>query len=92
MIGDQYEEQIFILKTALNQPSLSPDFQPPSAGKLGKTYKLFSDQVKEALALGVVHEIAPADELLERARKWLRTNPVAAAPWDVKGFSGINVI
>jgi len=41
---------------------------------------------QEALALGVVHELAPADELLERAKKWLLTSPEATAPWDVKGF------
>ncbi len=41
---------------------------------------------QQALALGVVHEVAPADELLERARKWLLSNPEAVAPWDIKGF------
>ena len=41
---------------------------------------------KEALELGVVQEIAPADELLERARAWLLDEPNPVAPWDVKGF------
>lgn len=41
---------------------------------------------QEALTLGVVHELAPADELLERAKKWLLTRPEATAPWDDKGF------
>lgn len=41
---------------------------------------------QEALALGVVHELAPADELLERAKKWLLTSPKATAPWDDKDF------
>jgi 3-hydroxyacyl-CoA dehydrogenase/enoyl-CoA hydratase/3-hydroxybutyryl-CoA epimerase len=41
---------------------------------------------KEALELGVVQEIAPADELLERARAWLLDSPEPVAPWDVKGF------
>jgi 3-hydroxyacyl-CoA dehydrogenase/enoyl-CoA hydratase/3-hydroxybutyryl-CoA epimerase len=41
---------------------------------------------EKALELGVVHEIAPADELLERARSWLAGTPDPVAPWDVKGF------
>jgi 3-hydroxyacyl-CoA dehydrogenase/enoyl-CoA hydratase/3-hydroxybutyryl-CoA epimerase len=39
-----------------------------------------------ALELGVVHEIAPVDELLARARTWLLETPNPVAPWDVKGF------
>ena len=39
-----------------------------------------------ALDLGVVHEIAPVDELLDRARTWLLETPNPVAPWDVKGF------
>ena len=41
---------------------------------------------QEALDLGVVHEIAAVDELLERARIWLLETPNPVAPWDVKGF------
>ena len=41
---------------------------------------------EKALALGVVQEIAPVDELLERAKAWLMGTPQAVAPWDVKGF------
>ena len=41
---------------------------------------------KEALELGVVQEIAPAEELLERARAWLLDSPDPVAAWDVKGF------
>jgi len=40
----------------------------------------------KALELGVVHEIAPADELLARAKNWLMGSPNPVAPWDVKGF------
>jgi len=40
----------------------------------------------EALAMGVVHELAPAGETLERARRWLLDKPCAVAPWDAKGF------
>lgn len=41
---------------------------------------------QQALELGVVHEIAPAEQLLERARSWLLKKPSAVAAWDIKGF------
>lgn len=41
---------------------------------------------QEALKLGVVHELAPADQVVERARRWLLGKPDAQAPWDRKGF------
>lgn len=41
---------------------------------------------QEALEAGVVHEIAPVDQLIDRAKAWLRTSPEPVAPWDVKGF------
>ena len=41
---------------------------------------------QEALELGVVHEVAPGDELLARARAWLLNSPDPVAPWDAKGF------
>jgi len=41
---------------------------------------------QKALELGVVHEVAPADELLERAKTWLMETPHPVAPWDAKGF------
>ncbi len=40
----------------------------------------------QALELGVVHEVAPAGELLERAKAWLMATPDPVAPWDKKGF------
>lgn len=45
-------------------------------------------QVKpeQALEMGIVHELAPAEQLLERARAWLQTNPSPEQPWDRKGF------
>jgi 3-hydroxyacyl-CoA dehydrogenase/enoyl-CoA hydratase/3-hydroxybutyryl-CoA epimerase len=42
---------------------------------------------QEALALGIVHELAPATEVVARARAWLLGTPVATQPWDRKGFS-----
>ncbi|MCU0976606.1 MAG: 3-hydroxyacyl-CoA dehydrogenase NAD-binding domain-containing protein [Steroidobacteraceae bacterium] len=45
-------------------------------------------QVKpaDALKLGIVHEIAPTQELIGRARAWLASAPEPSAPWDRKGF------
>ncbi len=40
----------------------------------------------EALRLGLVHELAPPDEVVERARAWLQTAADPTAPWDRKGF------
>ncbi|MBM5811926.1 MAG: 3-hydroxyacyl-CoA dehydrogenase [Gammaproteobacteria bacterium] len=40
----------------------------------------------EALKLGIVHELAPRAELLERARRWLAGSPEPTQPWDRKGF------
>ncbi|MEO1046632.1 MAG: 3-hydroxyacyl-CoA dehydrogenase NAD-binding domain-containing protein [Pseudomonadota bacterium] len=39
-----------------------------------------------ALAQGIVHEVAPADELVAKAKAWVKANPKAAAPWDKKGY------
>jgi 3-hydroxyacyl-CoA dehydrogenase/enoyl-CoA hydratase/3-hydroxybutyryl-CoA epimerase len=41
---------------------------------------------QKALELGVVHEIAPVDELLDRAKTWLLKTPHPVAPWDAKRF------
>ncbi|HKT78195.1 MAG TPA: 3-hydroxyacyl-CoA dehydrogenase NAD-binding domain-containing protein [Sphingobium sp.] len=40
----------------------------------------------EALKLKIVDEVAPADQLMERARAWLVTGPDPVKPWDVKGW------
>ncbi|MGB6100202.1 MAG: FAD-dependent oxidoreductase [Comamonas sp.] len=41
-----------------------------------------------ALAAGIVDEVVPAEQLLERARTWLLAEGAQAAvkPWDMKGF------
>jgi len=41
---------------------------------------------QQALELGVVHEIAPAGEIMDRAKAWLMETPHPVAPWDAKGF------
>ena len=40
----------------------------------------------EAKKLGLVHEVAPAGELLAAAKRWLMGSPVAVQPWDQKGY------
>jgi len=40
----------------------------------------------EAKELGIVHELAPADGVVEAARRWLGSGPGAVQPWDRKGF------
>ena len=43
-------------------------------------------KARKALELGLVHELAPADQLLERARTWILENGDPIQPWDKKGF------
>ena len=40
----------------------------------------------KALEMGVIHEVAPREELMERARTWIKANPDAQQPYDVKGY------
>ncbi|MGE0775537.1 MAG: enoyl-CoA hydratase-related protein [Sphingomonadaceae bacterium] len=39
-----------------------------------------------AVETGVLHALAPEEELLPRAIAWVLANPGSSAPWDVKGF------
>jgi 3-hydroxyacyl-CoA dehydrogenase/enoyl-CoA hydratase/3-hydroxybutyryl-CoA epimerase len=41
---------------------------------------------EKALELGIVHELAPAVEVVERAKQWLLESGDPVAPWDKKGF------
>ena len=42
---------------------------------------------QEALGFGVVHELAPAAEVVERAKAWVKANPTKSVqPWDEKSF------
>ncbi|MEU0509923.1 3-hydroxyacyl-CoA dehydrogenase NAD-binding domain-containing protein [Amycolatopsis sp. NPDC006125] len=41
----------------------------------------------KALELGLVHEaVSSVDELLPKAKEWVKANPEAQQPWDVKGY------
>jgi 3-hydroxyacyl-CoA dehydrogenase/enoyl-CoA hydratase/3-hydroxybutyryl-CoA epimerase len=46
------------------------------------------DQLKPAAAkkMGLVHDIAPLDEIVARAKEWVKANPGAKAPWDDPKF------
>jgi len=41
---------------------------------------------QKALEQGLVHELAPRDEVVARAKAWVKANPQTAQPWDKKGF------
>ena len=41
---------------------------------------------KKARAAGLVHEVVPADELIEKAREWVLSEPDIVKPWDAKGY------
>jgi len=41
---------------------------------------------EEALKIGLVHELAPAAQVVERARRWILEHGDPEQPWDKKGF------
>ena len=44
-------------------------------------------KVKEALSAGMINEIAETqEEMLEKAKTWIKANPKAINPWDDKAF------
>jgi 3-hydroxyacyl-CoA dehydrogenase/enoyl-CoA hydratase/3-hydroxybutyryl-CoA epimerase len=49
---------------------------------------LKGDQIRPAAAkkMGLVHEVAPADQIVALAKAWVKTNPNAKAPWDDPKF------
>ena len=46
------------------------------------------DQIRPAAAkrMGLVHEVAPADQIVALAKAWVKANPNAKAPWDDPKF------
>ncbi|MFC8360056.1 3-hydroxyacyl-CoA dehydrogenase NAD-binding domain-containing protein [Streptomyces griseorubiginosus] len=40
----------------------------------------------EALELGLIDEVVPADRLLDAARAWIRSGPDPVQPWEAKGY------
>jgi len=49
---------------------------------------LKGDQIRpaEAKKMGLVHEVAPAGEIVALAKAWVKANPNAKAPWDDPKF------
>ncbi len=45
---------------------------------------------KEALQLGMVDQVVPAEQLLSAARSWLLDKPDPVRAWDVKGYRSSN--
>ena len=41
---------------------------------------------KKAKQAGVVDEVVPADQLIEKAREWVLSEPNIVKPWDEKGY------
>jgi 3-hydroxyacyl-CoA dehydrogenase/enoyl-CoA hydratase/3-hydroxybutyryl-CoA epimerase len=73
----------------------------PGGGGVARTVRLFGIQnallnillqgqrykPREALGLGMVDEVVDsADDLLAKAKDWIRANPDATQPWDAKGY------
>lgn len=51
VLGDVFENQVLLIKTAWGGKSLNRDFRPPSSGgETGKYYRLMIEQVRTALA------------------------------------------
>jgi 3-hydroxyacyl-CoA dehydrogenase/enoyl-CoA hydratase/3-hydroxybutyryl-CoA epimerase len=46
------------------------------------------DQIRPSNAkkMGLIQEVAPQAEIVERAKAWVKANPHAKAPWDVQGY------
>ena len=46
------------------------------------------DQLRPVVAkkMGLVHDVAPAGEIVQRAKDWVKANPKAMAPWDDPKF------
>ncbi|MEM6480879.1 MAG: 3-hydroxyacyl-CoA dehydrogenase NAD-binding domain-containing protein [Pseudomonadota bacterium] len=41
---------------------------------------------KKAKSSGLVDELVPADELIEKAKEWVLSDPAIVKPWDEKGY------
>jgi 3-hydroxyacyl-CoA dehydrogenase/enoyl-CoA hydratase/3-hydroxybutyryl-CoA epimerase len=49
---------------------------------------LKGDQIRPSAAkkMGLVHDVAPLNEIVARAKEWVKANPSAKAPWDDPKF------
>ncbi|HEX3591057.1 MAG TPA: 3-hydroxyacyl-CoA dehydrogenase NAD-binding domain-containing protein [Pseudonocardiaceae bacterium] len=84
----------------IGQPEVSLGLLP-GAGGVTRTVRMFGIQnallnillqgqrrkPREALELGMVDEVVDTpEELLAKAKEWIRANPDATQPWDRKGY------
>jgi 3-hydroxyacyl-CoA dehydrogenase/enoyl-CoA hydratase/3-hydroxybutyryl-CoA epimerase len=86
-------------KAVVGLPEVNVGLLPGSGGtqrliriagvKAGTELLLSGRAVKgaEALKLGIVDALVPADQLDSTARAWLATGPSPVKPWDVKGYA-----
>jgi 3-hydroxyacyl-CoA dehydrogenase/enoyl-CoA hydratase/3-hydroxybutyryl-CoA epimerase len=58
----------------------------PTGDALQFLFKGEQVRPQKAKAAGLVHEIAPPGEIVERARAWIVGGGKGVAPWDVQGF------
>jgi 3-hydroxyacyl-CoA dehydrogenase/enoyl-CoA hydratase/3-hydroxybutyryl-CoA epimerase len=85
-------------KSAVGQPEVSIGLLPGAGGTqrvprligVMEGLKFLTEgrpmSAPEALKKGLVHEVAPQDQIVERARRWILGGGEALAPWDRKGF------
>lgn len=45
-----------------------------------------SFNAEKGLKMGVINELAPSSETVDKAKAWVKANPEAKAPWDEKGY------
>ena len=46
------------------------------------------EQIRAAMArgMGLLHEVAPREQIVDKAKAWIKAGGSAQQPWDVKGF------
>jgi hypothetical protein len=50
ILGDHFDQQVCIIKTALGTPSLAKDLRSPGTGQAGASYALLLSQINDSLA------------------------------------------
>jgi 3-hydroxyacyl-CoA dehydrogenase/enoyl-CoA hydratase/3-hydroxybutyryl-CoA epimerase len=85
-------------KAAVGLPEVKIGLMPGAGGTqrlprligVVEALKLLTDGrqigAQEALKKGMVHEVAPASEIVDRARQWILRGGEGVQPWDKKGY------
>ncbi len=85
-------------KAAVGLPEVTIGLLPGAGGTqrvprligVAEALKLITEgrtvRAQEAFKKGLVHEVAPAAEIIERARQWVLKGGAGIQPWDRKGF------